>query len=106
MATDNLPPQIVTRILSEIRDLVKNPAEGIEYFDPDDQENCELLSSIGFSTSYRPSISEIHAIIKGPEETPYSSGKFLVKLILSEDFPNTPPRGLLIFYFTLFDTLY
>jgi len=72
----NLPPQVISRILGEIRDLNRNPADGIEFID--NEEN---------------SVSEIHAIITGPEGTPFHRGKFRMKLILSHDYPNAPPRG-------------
>ena len=79
MATENLAPQIISRLMAEIRDLVRNPVEGIEYVD--NEENT---------------VSEIHAIISGPEETPFFGGKFRMKLVLSEDYPNSPPRGFFL----------
>ena len=33
------------------------------------------------------------AEIEGPEQTPYHTRYFQLKLVLSTDFPNTPPRG-------------
>lgn len=72
----NLAPQVISRILGEIRDLNRKPADGIEFID--NEEN---------------SVSEIHAIITGPEGTPFHRGKFRMKLILSHDYPNAPPRG-------------
>lgn len=48
MACD-LAPQTISRLLSEIRDLIRNPIEGISYVESDDN-----------------SLSEIHAIISGP----------------------------------------
>lgn len=71
-----LSPQVISRIMGEIRELNKNPTEGIELID--NEEN---------------SISEIHAVIIGPASTPFSKGKFRMKLILSHDYPNSPPRG-------------
>lgn len=79
MATENLAPQVISRLLGEIRDLVRNPPDGIEYVENDEQ-----------------SVSEIHAIITGPEETPFIGGRFRMKLIISEDYPNSPPRGFFI----------
>ena len=80
MACENLAPQILSRIMGEIRELVRNPPDGIEYCN--DQEDSTL--------------SEIHAIITGPEETPFFGGKFRMKLVLSEDYPNSPPRGFFL----------
>ena len=109
MASENLPPQIISRVMSEIREIVRSPPEGIEYFDPsenDEDDGQEPSSSSSFSFTSpagqtpnpttcvgTPSVSEIYAKISGPEETPFEGGKFLMKLVLSEDYPNTPPRG-------------
>lgn len=81
MATENLTPQVISRLLSEIRDLIKNPPEGITYIDSEDENNT---------------VSEIHAVITGPEETPYFGGRFRLKLVLGEDYPNAPPKGFFI----------
>jgi len=79
MATENLAPQVISRLMGEIRDLVLSPPDGIEYVDNDEN-----------------TVSEIHAIIAGPEETPFFGGKFRMKLVISEDFPNSPPRGFFL----------
>ena len=59
MATENLAPQVISRLMGEIRQLVRNPPDGIEYVQNDEN-----------------SVSEIHAIISGPEETPFIGGPF------------------------------
>lgn len=76
MASENLPPQIISRLMGEIRELVRSPPEGVEYIASEDS-----------------SVSEIHAFIDGPEETPFYGGRFRMKLVLSEDYPNSPPKG-------------
>ena len=68
MATENLPPQIISRVMTEIRELARAPPEGIVY------EETESSS-----------VTEIYAIIDGPEETPYVGGKFRMKLVLSDE---------------------
>lgn len=78
MSCENLAPQIVSRLMAEIRELVKHPPEGIEYLENEDGDN---------------SVSEVHAMITGPEGTPFHKGKFHMKLILSSDYPQSPPRG-------------
>jgi ubiquitin-conjugating enzyme E2 S len=60
----------------EIRELARNPSEGVEYVETETSN-----------------ISEIHAMIAGPEETPFYGGKFRLKLVLSDDYPNSPPKG-------------
>jgi len=79
MATENLAPQVISRLMGEIRDLVRNPPDGIEYVDNEDS-----------------TVSEIHAMISGPEDTPFFGGSFRMKLVLSEDYPNSPPRGFFL----------
>lgn len=76
MATENLAPQVISRLMGEIRQLVRNAPEGIEYVESDEN-----------------SVSEIHAILSGPEETPFVGGKFRIKLVISADYPNSPPKG-------------
>jgi ubiquitin-conjugating enzyme E2 S len=86
MTSENLPPQIISRLLTEVRDLVRNPVEGIEYLDKDAADDGAAFSSL----------AEVHAIIKGPEETPFLGGSFHMKLVLSDDYPNSPPRGFFL----------
>ena len=80
MATENLAPQVVSRVMGEIRQLVRNKADGIEYVVNDNEGDAD-------------SVSEIHAIISGPEGTPFEGGKFRMKLVLGEEYPTSPPRG-------------
>jgi ubiquitin-protein ligase len=49
MATENLAPQVISRIMGEIRDLVRSPPDGVTYTENEDN-----------------TVSEIHAIIQGP----------------------------------------
>lgn len=79
MATENLAPQVISRLMGEIRHLVKTPPEGIQYIESDEN-----------------SVSEVHAIISGPEETPFVGGNFRIKLVISSDYPNSPPKGFFL----------
>jgi len=63
-----------------VRDLVKSPPEGVRLVLDED-------------TGMPGSLSEILAEIEGPEQTPYHTRYFQLKLVLSTDFPATPPRG-------------
>ena len=80
MSTENLAPQVISRLMREIGQLVKNPPEGIKYSEGDSDN----------------SVSEIYAIITGPEGTPFAGGEFKLKLVISEEYPNAPPRGYFI----------
>lgn len=61
MSADSLSPQIVSRLMKEIRTLVKGQKNGepeIEFIESDDN-----------------SISEVQCYIYGPKDTPYYGGK-------------------------------
>ncbi|KAI4363948.1 hypothetical protein MLD38_020103 [Melastoma candidum] len=76
MATnENLPPIVIKQLAKELKNLDDSPPEGIEVAVNDDN----------FST--------IYADIEGPAGTPYENGLFRMKLILSQDFPQSPPKG-------------
>ncbi|KAG6578031.1 ubiquitin-conjugating enzyme [Phytophthora cinnamomi] len=79
LARENLPPQVAQRVARDLRKLVMQPLDGIRYL-PQDEEQ----------------LSEIHAEIRGPEDTPYEGGYFTVKLTLTESFPEQPPRGVFL----------
>uniref|UniRef100_K3WZA4 E2 ubiquitin-conjugating enzyme n=1 Tax=Globisporangium ultimum (strain ATCC 200006 / CBS 805.95 / DAOM BR144) TaxID=431595 RepID=K3WZA4_GLOUD len=78
-ARENLPPQVIQRVAREIRQLVVTPLDGIRYLPQDDEQ-----------------LTEIRAEIQGPENTPYEGGFFRIKLVLSDGFPQTPPRGVFL----------
>lgn len=76
MATnENLPPNVIKQLAKELKNLDEIPPEGIKVGVDDDN----------FST--------IYADIEGPAGTPYENGIFRMKLILSHDFPHSPPKG-------------
>ncbi|GAB9467900.1 Ubiquitin-conjugating enzyme e2 [Globisporangium polare] len=78
-ARENLPPQVIQRVAREIRRLVMTPLDGIRYLPQEDEQ-----------------LTEIHVEIRGPENTPYEGGFFKLKLVLSDGFPQTPPKGLFL----------
>ncbi|KAM7524363.1 hypothetical protein LguiA_014265 [Lonicera macranthoides] len=76
MATnENLPPNVIKQLAKELKNLDETPPEGIKVGVNEDD----------FST--------IFADIEGPAGTPYENGVFRMKLILSHDFPHSPPKG-------------
>jgi ubiquitin-conjugating enzyme E2 S len=76
MATnENLPPNVIKQLAKELKNLNETPPEGIKVGVNEDD----------FST--------IFADIEGPAGTPYENGVFRMKLILSHDFPHSPPKG-------------
>ncbi|KAL7488995.1 hypothetical protein ACHAW6_014579 [Cyclotella cf. meneghiniana] len=78
--SENLPPRTLARVARDVRDLVKSPPEGVRLV-------------LDVETGMPGSLSEILAEIEGPEQTPYHTRYFQLKLVLSTDFPTTPPRG-------------
>lgn len=76
MATnENFPPNVIKQLAKELKNLNETPPEGIKVGVNDDN------------------FSIIFADIDGPAGTPYENGVFRMKLILSHDFPQSPPRG-------------
>ncbi|KAL6525572.1 Ubiquitin-conjugating enzyme E2 22 [Orobanche hederae] len=76
MATnENLPPNVIKQLVKELKNLDDTPPEGIKVGVNDDN------------------FSVIYADIEGPAGTPYENGVFRMKLILSHDFPQSPPKG-------------
>ncbi|XP_073146011.1 ubiquitin-conjugating enzyme E2 22-like [Henckelia pumila] len=76
MATnENLPPNVIKQLAKELKNLDETPPEGIKVGVNDDN------------------FSVINADIEGPAGTPYENGVFRMKLILSHDFPQSPPKG-------------
>ncbi|CAL5333443.1 unnamed protein product [Camellia sinensis] len=75
MATnENLPPNVIKQLAKELKNLDETPPEGIKVGVNDDD------------------FSIIYADIEGPAGTPYENGVFRMKLILSHDFPHSPPK--------------
>uniref|UniRef100_A0AAV1U247 E2 ubiquitin-conjugating enzyme n=1 Tax=Peronospora matthiolae TaxID=2874970 RepID=A0AAV1U247_9STRA len=79
LTRETLPFQVAQRVSRELRKLVTDPLDGIRYI-PQEKEQ----------------LNEIFAEIRGPEDTPYEKGYFSVKLTLTENFPEQPPRGVFL----------
>ncbi|KAH0462086.1 hypothetical protein IEQ34_009661 [Dendrobium chrysotoxum] len=79
MATNkNFLPNVIKQLSKELKNLNDSPPEGITVVVNDDD------------------FSSIFADIKGPAGTPYENGIFRMKLLLSNDFPQSPPKGYFI----------
>ncbi|CAA2961239.1 ubiquitin-conjugating enzyme E2 22-like [Olea europaea subsp. europaea] len=72
---ENLPPNVIKQLAKELKNLDEAPPEGIKVGVNDDN------------------FSIIYADIDGPAGTPYENGIFRMKLTLSNDFPQSPPKG-------------
>jgi len=69
---------VVRLIGKELKSIAASPLEGISIF-PNEKD-----------------LSEIHAVIVGPCDTPYEGGEFRVKLKIGTDFPQAPPKGFFL----------
>ncbi|KAK4530951.1 hypothetical protein CCYA_CCYA06G1808 [Cyanidiococcus yangmingshanensis] len=78
--SENLPPGVITKLFREVQSLRDDPVHGVALLHDASQDV----------------LTEIHAVISGPEDTPYESGAFRVKLVLSGDYPCQPPKGFFL----------
>ncbi|KAK9766897.1 hypothetical protein K7432_003686 [Basidiobolus ranarum] len=74
LAAESISPSAIKRIAKEIQTIQTTPLEGVKLIINDDN------------------ICDVQAWIYGPEGTPYEKGHFKVKLAMSNDFPNSPPK--------------
>lgn len=76
--TENIPPQVIKKVLKEINDLTAENLDGVQLV-PNELDICD-----------------IQAFIEGPADTPYYGGIFRLKLILCKGFPAQPPKAYFI----------
>jgi len=76
--TENIPPQVIKKVLKEINDLTAENLDGVQLV-PNELDICD-----------------IQAFIDGPADTPYFGGMFRLKLILCKGFPAQPPKAYFI----------
>lgn len=76
--TENIPPQVIKRVLKEINEINSENMDGIRLI-PNEQDICD-----------------IQAFIDGPADTPYFGGVFRLKLILCKGFPAQPPKAYFV----------
>jgi len=75
---ENVAPQVIRSVGKQMQSLATQKMEGISVVLNDED------------------MTDIQAIIEGPPGTPYAGGQFRVKLVLSKDFPATPPKGFFL----------
>ena len=78
MSSENISPQILGKIAREMQKMMQKPPEGIKIIV--NEEN----------------ITDIQAELQGPVGTPFEGGVFRLKLVLSSDFPSSPPKGFFL----------
>ena len=70
-----LRPDVARRLMTEMKKLQKAELGGI---------TVDMNSD---------NLTELHATIQGPEHTPFEGGEFQIKLEISDEFPQKPPKG-------------
>lgn len=75
---ENVAPQVLRTVAKQAAELVVEKMEGIEVILNDDD------------------LTDIQALLEGPPGTPYNGGSFRVKLVLSKDYPVSPPKGFFL----------
>eukprot|EP00730_Choanoeca_flexa_P013247 TRINITY_DN5111_c0_g1_i3.p1 TRINITY_DN5111_c0_g1~~TRINITY_DN5111_c0_g1_i3.p1 ORF type:complete len:200 (+),score=42.42 TRINITY_DN5111_c0_g1_i3:96-695(+) len=75
---ENIAPQVIKRVAKELAHLSEKNLEGITIHVNDND------------------ITDVQATIVGAAGTPYEGGHFRMKLVLSPEFPQTPPKGFFI----------
>jgi ubiquitin-conjugating enzyme E2 S len=86
--TENIPPQVIKRVLKEISDILGSTGgHGVSV--TSHQSSLEGITLIQNETD----VCDIQAFIEGPQSTPYQGGLFRVKLVLCKGFPSQPPKA-------------
>jgi ubiquitin-conjugating enzyme E2 S len=75
---ENVAPQVVRAVGKQIQALASETMEGVQV----------ILNE--------EDLTDVQAIVDGPPGTPYSGGAFRVKLVLSKDYPASPPKGFFL----------
>jgi len=75
---ENVAPQVVRAVGKQIQALASETMEGVQV----------ILNE--------EDLTDVQAIVDGPPCTPYAGGAFRVKLVLSKDYPASPPKGFFL----------
>lgn len=107
---ENIAPQVLKRVAKEITELASNCPDGIKMIVNEEDitdiqaiitgpgECCHILyvpgshNTLEFETNFSVDLFVSYPLAS----TPYEGGAFRVKLILSDGFPASPPKGLFL----------
>lgn len=106
---ENLPPNVIKQLVRELKNLDETPPLGIKVGVNDDDFSTIYADIEGpgnvfiflyfFGNIMSVILTEHTWFAAG---TPYENGVFRMKLLLSRDFPHSPPKGLVtVFYATV-----
>ncbi|GJM97781.1 hypothetical protein PR202_ga14734 [Eleusine coracana subsp. coracana] len=90
MATnENLPPNVIRQLAKELKNLDESPPEGIKV-------TVMMMTSQLFLLILRVLVRQARPRNHHLAGTPYENGVFRMKLLLSCDFPQSPPKGFFL----------
>lgn len=105
-SSENLPPRTLARVARELRNLHKNPPDGVRMIIDGENSSSSGVSDSSMASSSLSSVASAAAItsnleqvlceMQGPTETPYEGRFFVLKLVFTSDFPLAPPRGFFV----------
>lgn len=72
---ENLPSNVLKAVARELHSLIREDIHGIR---------------VQYDDS---NLTEITAIVEGPDDTPFEGGIFKIKLSISKEYPSLPPKG-------------
>jgi len=75
---ENVAPQVLRSVLKQAQELALEKMEGISVILNDDD------------------MTDIQAVVEGPPGTPYAGGAWRIKLVLSRDYPASPPKAFFL----------
>jgi len=75
---ENVAPHVIKTVAKQVHTLAQEKMEGITVEVNEDD------------------LTDVQALIDGPPGTPYQGGQFRIKLVLSKDFPASPPKGFFL----------
>ncbi|CAN0008169.1 unnamed protein product, partial [Heterosigma akashiwo] len=90
---ENISPQVISRVSREIRELVRSPPEGVQYVENEDDNLGEIFANMSGPGESAYVAVPVFVMFVAAEGTPYEGGMFRVKIVLSEDYPASPPKG-------------
>jgi len=70
---ENLSPQVIRSVIKELKSIIDESLEGIKVIFNDED------------------VTDIQALIDGPQGTPYENGQFKVRCVLGKQYPSQPP---------------
>jgi len=79
-SNENISPKVMNLVLRHLAGLQNEKLDGVHLMSPEHSEDP----------------LDIQAIVEGPTQTPYEGGCYRVKLCIPPDFPQQPPKAMML----------